>query len=62
MATILAGLAERYRGFDRAATVYFGGPDALNHVFCDEFGMCSDEYTRKAINDWRALDAICAEV
>ena len=61
MATILAGLAERYGGFDRAATVYFGGPDALNHVFCDEFGMCSDEYSRKAINDWRALDAICAD-
>jgi len=61
MATILAGLAEKYGGFDRAATVYFGGPDALNHVFCDEFGMCSDEYTRKAINDWRSLDNMCAD-
>lgn len=61
MATILAGLAERYGGFDRAATVYFGGPGALDHVFCDEFGMCSDEYSRKAINDWRALDTMCAD-
>jgi hypothetical protein len=61
MATILAGLAETYGGFDRAATVYFGGPGALNNVFCDEFGMCSDYYTRWAINDWRALDTMCAD-
>lgn len=58
MATILAGLAAQYGGFDKAATVYFGGPDALNRVFCDEFGMCSDEYTSKAIRDWQTLDRV----
>jgi hypothetical protein len=61
MATIVAGLAKQYGGFDRAATVYFGGPGALDDRFCDEFGMCSDEYTRKALTDWRALDVMCAE-
>jgi hypothetical protein len=61
MATVLAGLAKKHGGFDRAATIYFGGTDALEVVSYDEFGMCSDEYTRKAINDWRALDAMCAD-
>lgn len=60
MAYGIAKLARDYGGgdFGKAATVYFGGVRALDNVFCDEYGMCSDEYTRKAVEDWRALDLI----
>jgi len=46
---------------DQAATVYCVGAGALNHVFCDELGMCSNEHPHKAINDWRTLESVCAE-
>ena len=68
MAHIIHGLWVRYRrsdwetktfkDFDRAATVYFGGPAALEGIFCDEFGMCSNEYTRKTVDGWRFLDSL----
>lgn len=43
--------------YENAATIYFGGLDALTEVFTDEGGMRSDVYAAKAFADWRALDA-----
>lgn len=56
MAKILSGLSQQYGGYENAAYVYFGGPQALNGNFRDELGMDSDTYGRQAINDWRMLD------
>lgn len=56
MAKILQGLSNQYGGYENAAHVYFGGEQALNGGFTDEFGMKSDTYGQTAINDWKMLD------
>jgi hypothetical protein len=61
MATIVKGLSDKYGGFDKAITVYFGGPGALSQVFTDEFGMTSSKYTREALKGWRFLDSLVSE-
>ena len=58
MATGLARLSADFGGWENAATVYFGGPDALKRVVVDETGMRSDVYAGKALADWRALDKL----
>lgn len=57
MATILAGLAQQYGGYDNAVKVYFGGPAALTTGFTDENGMTSSYYYNTAVRDWHNLDA-----
>lgn len=54
----LSKLSRGYGGFENAATVYFGGPGALESVFVDEFGMRSDIYAGKVISNWRYLDEV----
>ncbi len=56
MAKILNGLASQYGGYENAAKVYFGGEQALNGGFTDEYGMDSNTYGQKAIDDWKYLD------
>jgi cell wall-associated NlpC family hydrolase len=57
MATILNGLAQQYGGYENAAKVYFGGPQALTPGgFTDELGMNSNDYGAIAVQDWKWLD------
>jgi len=60
MAHIVRKLADEYGGYENAATVYFGGPRALEEVFVDEFGMRSDVYAGKTIAGWKQLDDLCS--
>jgi len=58
MAYGLSKLSREYGGFENAATVYFGGPSALDTVFVDEFGRRSDQYAQSVIDNWKYLDAV----
>jgi cell wall-associated NlpC family hydrolase len=56
MATIVAGLSQKYGGFDNAIKVYFGGPAALQGNWLDENKLGSDYYYQQAKNDWQQWD------
>jgi cell wall-associated NlpC family hydrolase len=56
MAKILNGLAQQYGGYENAAKVYFGGPQALQGGFTDELGMNSNQYGSQVISRWKQWD------
>jgi cell wall-associated NlpC family hydrolase len=57
MAKILSGLAQQYGGYENAAKVYFGGPQALTKQgYRDELGMDSGTYGQKVITNWKQWD------
>ncbi len=58
MAKIMSGLSQQYGGYENAAKVYFGGPQALNGGFTDEFKMDSNTYGNTAVKDWKYLDSL----
>lgn len=58
MATIVAGLANKYGGFDNAIKVYFGGEAALQGDWKDENGLSSNYYYTQAKNMWQQFDAL----